>query len=1264
MSDRSINQPPAKRLRKEETIPSLDDLRDKLYNDPDLNDGLNGKTRKWGCAGEEEAMEDEGEEGEGEGTGMHAEIGATEQGVAPHVEGEGTGMHVVVGAGEEEAMEEEQEEVCQEDLDLAASLSATAIATAIAASEPREQDDPMASVTFADGYKVVLFNSQRYPNLIGTRAEPTPQSLLLLGASCAVGKSTVVRTLFEEKFFVEKPTARGLFLAANQTYAQNLTQELRATFPNCSAQCYLDTDKTQPMHAQLVVCTLESMHRLKDDHFDVVFIDEIRSIAGVVGGATLPLSSSRYHTFRRVAARATYLLAADAHVRIDGCVKDFCADNFPNRKPVLALLSQPPPEHLHRRAVCLYGEAGKDPWFASLRVACSAWRADHSKRFAVAVGSKGQVSKVCLVLEEYGVPHEAYTGDTGDDIKFSHLKDPDTHWELLGAVVFTTTISVGVDPKRVKFAKVFMWTHRGGCNPRQMAQGAMRFARSSLAPLEDTDVLVLVDALSPEQRAQRVAAKKAKPLVPFSEYERLRDSQDPNEREQSNRVTVAASFDFELKELQKGRGRTNQRVLEESFVSGDPGAWANEIPDSTLRVWAWNKLEEKRKMAEHDNLVREVFLATGWTVAIGGAGEEPNGTNGAPDDDEEGYGLHTTMTQIGRWRYGYQRIQERGEEGFFDNCFGLWKVESGTMPERTDEEKLLIDMYAVSRHLDYLPPLEDLEELIKSQRAPEEDDDKRTAKGMLQLKRYADGLMLRATSLCRTIEDQFKADAGDRTFHETQLLRPTAQQQASLGHRMLLQKKAAKLLGDESGRLLIDGGNLSQSWIEWVNAKDLRSDKLKGVAQYARDLTVGDAGKLSAPKMVLDKLGKACGLKAHFEETQPRTASGKRPRVVTAIEFRPLVPRLIDDWLVYSPDLGLKVRVGHWEEEHHDMDPDGHDILAAADLLSVDKKPFDPSSGLRHVERLDAAALANQLERGRKLRKRVDPQAVRTSKLVDRWDRTLTWLEAADESATAADANGHRFLHVSYGRRGPMGRKIASWPSLQNCPRTLRGPLCGGNDPWYRDFDVWNCHPPMLVQDYVRSRGLLGPAALARTAPLWGRYTSSKQERDAILWEIVDHYRCPFKAAKACVLRVFNGGSVEKWVAEEGLDTSAHILPMLEDLAEQATGLRNFYLTDKYADKVPELRQWARQSDPKASKVKIDRKAFAYLLQERERRVLDCIVASLERSGWSVPTLIFDGGLVDLSSNQGGDLSADLRLAEAAVLEKLNYTIVLVDEPL
>ena len=52
-------------------------------------------------------------------------------------------------------------------------------------------------------------------------------------------------------------------------------------------------------------------------------------------------------------------------------------------------------------------------------------------------------------------------------------------------------------------------------------------------------------------------------------------------------------------------------------------------------------------------------------------------------------------------------------------------------------------------------------------------------------------------------------------------------------------------------------------------------------------------------------------------------------------------------------------------------------------------------------------------------------------------------------------------ITVTYHKRRAIGRRTASYPSMQNCPSGLRPQLVKR---YYHDIDMVNCHPVLMLQ--------------------------------------------------------------------------------------------------------------------------------------------------------------------------------------------------------
>ena len=326
---------------------------------------------------------------------------------------------------------------------------------------------------------------------------PDPYSIILaMSTPCGRGKSTATHGYLIDDLIQRKPGARVLLLSANILYGTSLSAELRAKYRGSAGikvGFYRDERDEDLMRCNVVVCSLESLHRLGGQRFDAILIDEVRTIARLLGGATMTDFNNIY-LLRELGVKAAEIIVCDADLmfKMDDSEPNTLAYDFMklifDKRPMLhASFPHPGPDHLRRKVVLLfdYGVKKKNPgkkaFFLKLDKAAAAWHKDKTKRFAVNGGSKTELSEIYNFLIGLKVPVKPYSGETNENAKFRDLVDDDSAWVAFGCIASTTSLSIGVDPKLIEFDRVFMWTHPMGCTLLAMFQAAMRFGRQALA---------------------------------------------------------------------------------------------------------------------------------------------------------------------------------------------------------------------------------------------------------------------------------------------------------------------------------------------------------------------------------------------------------------------------------------------------------------------------------------------------------------------------------------------------------------------------------------------------------------------------------------------------------------------------------------------------------------------------------------------------------------------------------------------------------------
>lgn len=98
------------------------------------------------------------------------------------------------------------------------------------------------------------------------------------------------------------------------------------------------------------------------------------------------------------------------------------------------------------------------------------------RRVAIACGSPNtsrKYARMCLIKK---IPCKVYISDASHSVNNDFL-DPDGAWKNIGVIIFTSKLSVAVDPRTTTFGHLIIDTSRAGCNLRDMFQGIDRFGR-------------------------------------------------------------------------------------------------------------------------------------------------------------------------------------------------------------------------------------------------------------------------------------------------------------------------------------------------------------------------------------------------------------------------------------------------------------------------------------------------------------------------------------------------------------------------------------------------------------------------------------------------------------------------------------------------------------------------------------------------------------------------------------------------------------------
>lgn len=209
-----------------------------------------------------------------------------------------------------------------------------------------------------------------------------------------------------------------------------------------------------------------------------------------------------------------------------------------------------------------------------------------------------------------------------------------------------------------------------------------------------------------------------------------------------------------------------------------------------------------------------------------------------------------------------------------------------------------------------------------------------------------------------------------------------------------------------------------------------------------------------------------------------------------------------------------------------------------------------------------------------------------------------------------------------------IGRLYGSYGSLEKLPCDLRSTLCYGR---YRDIDIENCHPTLLVQlakrDYEHDMTV---------------YKFYVDNRGAFLDFLDNHYDIAKMDAKASILSMAYGGGL--------VQDSPDVLVRMKAEADYLIGL--LMKDERYAPLLDVLKK------DKGKNLK--GRFLSFILQTEERKCLLALDDFFTEQGFSADVLAYDGLMIRNDDRLTADV---LEEAEAAVKEATGYTIRLKEKP-
>lgn len=1030
-----------------------------------------------------------------------------------------------------------------------------------------------------DGHtKTVLPDACEVPQL-----HPVAGSTLCVNAGCGTKKSYRTR-----QFMQSMPAeSRILVLSVRVSHAHDALRELGALgFVAYNDDAYKgDKGRAQLCTERRLIMSLESLHRVRHAApYDLIVMDEIRTLCGVFGGSTLTRPES-IATLKRLYQAATYRMALDADTTLDGAVQHLLAGLAAVEHPIPVHTLVVPKQVLHRTLRVGFKRSLDGLILEALR--------EHQGvgTIAVACGRKAVAKQYAALLTLHGYRWVLYHGDSSRATKRLHFSDPDTHWANADAVIFTSSLSVGVDPRACKFGKIFLHTCPMGATLRDLFQGLCRFGRFE-GGLIDTVIDVCLECISPAERRLRIANKTLKAL------------KEPR------------SFAETLVRVQRGYKANLRHFLDCSNAARAAGGAVyvgDLVMDSFVcQIEAHNEVERERNRAQHFKEFLRLAQHRDWPVTFID-GDEVNvplpGTPSTPDEEQRIESMNEAQTYEYVKAFVDSKPGGQPEDKFFFDCYGHL---NSTIVD-TAQTIALRNVFFVLQFVGFFPTTEQYLTIKKHRQAMRNHAMLATCHDLQR-------------ELCRTHERMAPGN--------------------SAAHPMLTKTLVSKIIsaGQQLTRLLdvpsilADGTGIPQRYVDQiVKEKQSRSDpfpahSVEGKRRAAVTACAADLGRMRCnPNDTLALLQtslKQFNMSLDQTNLRPRKRNaegaviGREGRgVLQSLTLRCKTRELQDLQLIRCPTCSASIGLKYWHGhvEAHDVATTESDYAAdewdpryAAFVQSTAETGGFVAGGM-YTEVLDGRVVAA-------LREYVPSNDALASAY--EWVRRLN-APASDDGVIALPMTYHRKHAGGFGRQWADGCS-----TLQRCPNVLR-PLIAGK--FYHDIDVVNCHPQILLGVAARS-GVDVPTLHSYVA-----------DREPILASLMAHYGCSRCAAKTLILRLLNGGKPRAWKHDFEVDSGTADHDLVLELLTEVRTLRDMLLVA-----YPTASELLVEYNRTAAEPKTKWSAFSWALCELENRIITALETHLTGQGWQVDVLVFDGVMVRRVEDRAFTAS-DLRSAEAAV---------------
>jgi phage/plasmid-associated DNA primase len=247
----------------------------------------------------------------------------------------------------------------------------------------------------------------------------------------------------------------------------------------------------------------------------------------------------------------------------------------------------------------------------------------------------------------------------------------------------------------------------------------------------------------------------------------------------------------------------------------------------------------------------------------------------------------------------------------------------------------------------------------------------------------------------------------------------------------------------------------------------------------------------------------------------------------------------------------------------------------------------------------------------------------------------------------------NNILKVEYKKKGKkgnqncIGRVFASRSiSYQGIRKEVRHTLA---HKYYTDIDIQNCHPNIIVQ--------------------MCKYNDFKcdrleyyiNNRNKILKNMIDNLDIDRDTGKELFLRLLYGGSIDKWCQDNDIDNLEEFeyKEYLNDFENELKKITKYFI-DCNQDIIKKIPNNDKHQNNKYKTFNKDSRAFCYLIQELEHRILENVFYYLKENGYiknDIATLCFDGIMISKIEDKE-ELNNLLVNINKYIKDKLNFNLI------